>query len=129
MTWEKPKMVHGEMTKYGWVPYYPKNITLGERVDIGFFSFLQAQENIWIGDDVQIGGGCFLYSVDTEGGNRGAIIIQKGAKIGSGTRILPGCNIGHHAVIGALSVLQPFTQVPPNEMWAGCPAKRKKGLK
>ena len=81
MIWQKPKMVHGKMTKYGWVPYYPENITLGERVDIGFFSFIQAGANVWIGDDVQIGGGSFIYSIDSIGGNKGAVIIQKGAKI------------------------------------------------
>ena len=47
--------------------------------------------------------------------------ICRGASIGAGAVILPGLTIGEHAMIGAGSVVT--RDVPPNETWAGNPAR------
>ena len=128
MTWEKPKIIHNKLTKWNWMVSYPENLTLGERVDIGAFVLVEAKNNVWIGDNVKIGGGTKIYSRNTIGKNEGAVIIQKDACIGANSVILPGCIVGHGAIIEALSRLKAFTHVGPNEYWAGNPAKMIKRL-
>ena len=41
---------------------YPENLKIGKYFDIGAFSYLQASEGIIIEDNVEIGGGCHIYS-------------------------------------------------------------------
>ena len=87
--WEPPLMLHGEFTAWKWIPYYPENIKIGKNVDIGALCFLQGRYGIEIEEDVSIGGGCFIYSHDTERGVKGKILIKKGVKIGANSVILP----------------------------------------
>ena len=47
--------------------------------------------------------------------------MEENVWIGSNCTILKGVSIGKGAVIGAGSVLN--KSVPPNEVWAGVPAK------
>ena len=122
--WEKPTMKHGEPTKWGWIVLYPENLTLGENVDIGAFSLLQAKEGIIIEDDVQLGGGVKVYSVDSETGRRGRVVIEKGVCIGANSVIFPNTKIGAGALVGALSELPFGTVVQKNEIWKGSPAKK-----
>lgn len=49
--------------------------------------------------------------------------ICEGASVGAGSVILPGLNIGAHAMIGAGSVVT--KDVPPNSVWVGNPARMK----
>lgn len=93
--WKPPEMVHGKFTRWNWVAYYPENITIGKNVDIGAFTFLQGAGGIEIGDDVQIGGGCFIYSHDTQRNIIGKIIIKKGVHIGANSVVLPKRNQEH----------------------------------
>ena len=53
--WKPPEMIHGEFTKWKWLPYHPDKIKLGNKVDIGALTCLFAHYGIEIGDDVQIG--------------------------------------------------------------------------
>jgi acetyltransferase-like isoleucine patch superfamily enzyme len=82
-------MKHGKFTKWKWIPYYPKNIIIGRNVDIGALCFLQGKGGIFIEDNVQIGGGTFIYSEDSIRNIKGLIIIRKGVCIGAHSVILP----------------------------------------
>ena len=48
------------------------------------------------------------------------IVVSDGAIIGGGATIVPGCNVGEDAVLGAGSVLT--KHLPPGEVWVGNPA-------
>lgn len=87
--WKPPEMVHGEFTDWKWIPYYPENIKIGRNVDIGALCFLQGKMGIEIGDNVQIGAGTKIYSVDTERGIAGKIVIAPNIMIGANSVILP----------------------------------------
>ena len=52
----------------------------------------------------------------------GRIEVGNGTFIGSGSTILPGVKIGHHAVVGAGSIVT--KDIPDETVWAGVPAKQ-----
>ena len=52
----------------------------------------------------------------------GKIEVGAGTFIGAGSIIMPGVRIGHHAVIGAGSVVT--KDIPAETVWAGTPAKQ-----
>lgn len=49
--------------------------------------------------------------------------IGSNVTIGSHSTIMPGCEIGEHAIIGATAVLQKNSKVQPRSVWYGVPAK------
>ena len=61
-------------------------------------------------------------------------VVHKSAKIGSNCKIgansviMPGTIVGENSVIGALSFVKANTHIPPDEIWAGIPAKKKGGI-
>jgi len=52
----------------------------------------------------------------------GKIEVGDGAFIGANVTILPGVTIGHHAVVGAGSLVN--RDIPPETVWAGVPARQ-----
>ena len=114
---------------YGWRCFYPEKLLLGYGCDIGHGSFLQAKYGIKIDKDVQIGGGCYIYSESTINNKTGKIIIKENAKIGACSVILPGVTIGKNSVVGAGSVVLYGTKIPDNEVWVGIPCKKKGDIK
>lgn len=50
------------------------------------------------------------------------VFIDENVWMGAGVTVLPGCTIGKNSVIGAGSVIA--KSVPPNEVWAGVPARK-----
>jgi len=92
--------------KFGWRCQYPEGLKLGDGVDIGCFSYLNARYGIEIGDDVQIGGCCLIYSDNTENKTHGKIVIGKGALIGSHSLILPNAVIKPYSKIKAYSIIK-----------------------
>lgn len=93
-----------------------------------------AKDKIVIGDYVNIGGGCKIYDTDFHSINYDErimtedpgivskpVYIKDGAFIGAHCIILKGVTIGEKAVVGAGSVVT--KDIPPNEVWAGNPAK------
>lgn len=103
---------------------HPENLKLGKNVDIGAFCYLQAEEGIVIEDNVEIGGGCKIYSVSTIDNKRGKVILKKGAKIGANSVIMPNVIINECTIIGALSFVKYGSIIPPNQIWVGQPAKK-----
>ena len=84
-------------------------------------------ENITIGNGVHITSGCTLLThyLDTQSNDidwlSGKIVIGDRAFIGTNTIIAKPCHIGHHAIVGAGSVVT--KDIPANEIWAGNPAR------
>lgn len=85
---------------YGWRCKHFNNLKLGMNVDIGCFTYLNAKHGIVIGDDVQIGSHCSIYSIDTERNINGRVTIGK------------GCLIGSHCIILPNVVIKPFSKIP-----------------
>lgn len=112
-------------------PFYTdcgKNITVGERVFINACCCFQDQGGIEIGDDVLIGHGVYIATLDHsfDPDRRGDMLPAKvkiGDKvwIGSGARIVPGVTIGYGAVIGMGAVVT--RDVPAYAIAAGVPAR------
>jgi len=100
------KIKHLKPTKWNWVVSYPENLILGNNVDIGCFTYIQAGYGVIIHDNVQIGAHCAIYSEDTERGKYAGVEIKQGAKIGAHTVILPGAIIEENAKIPIGSVVK-----------------------
>lgn len=56
------------------------------------------------------------------------VIIHKGATIGVHCVIMPGVCVGENAVVVAGSVVKMDTNIPPNELWGGMPARKIKDI-
>ena len=103
--WKKPKMKHGKFTKYMWLPWNPEGIHLGHNLDIGALTYIDGKEGVYIEDNVQIGGGCHIYSHNTIEDYQGSVILKKGCNIGSHSLILPGVIIEENEIIKAKSIV------------------------
>ena len=106
MKWKRPKIKHNKLTKWNWVVGHPKNLRLGKNVDIGAFTYINARYGVIIEDNVQIGGGCHIYSHNTINDTKGLILIQEGACIGAHSVILPNVCIEANKLIKAGSVVR-----------------------
>lgn len=120
--WKKPIIRHMKLTPWFWVVSHPENLALGERTDIGAFTFIECTHAVYIGTDVQIGSHCTIYTHNTIDGTHGAVTLDHGCHIGTHTVIMPGVYIGNGAKIGAFSLVK--TNIPAGEVWAGIPAER-----
>jgi len=83
-------------------------------------------EIIAIGNNVLIGAGS-LVNAHLKDGNRlifKKISIGDNCTIGVKSMILPGVEVGNNSVVGAGSLVPKDTKIPPNEVWAGLPAKK-----
>lgn len=125
--WTRPEIRHGEFTKWLWVVFRPEGLTMGERTDIGALTTIFAHHGVEIGDGVQIGSHCSIYSINTIDGVNGKVVIGKGACIGSHSTVLPGVTIGEGAKIGAHSLVK--HDIPPYTVAVGVPARVIKSLK
>ncbi|QMW05269.1 acyltransferase [Spirosoma foliorum] len=118
---------------------------LGGKIQIGDHVGMSAtalvcHESITIGNNVTIGGNTVIYDTDFHSldatiraghadnalAATAPVLIQDGAFIGAHVTILKGVTIGHHAVIGAGSVVT--KSVPARQIWAGNPAQFVKDL-
>lgn len=125
--WKKPVIKHAKLTKYNYIVYYPENLKAGKNFDIGTFSYIHCKYGVEIGDDVQIGSHCSIYSHSTIDNKHGKVILKKNCKIGTHSTIMPHVTIGENSVVGAYSFVT--KNIPKNEIWVGVPAKFKAKLK
>lgn len=100
---------------------HPKKFKLGNKVDIGAFTYIQAQEGVVLEDNVQIGGGCLVYSVSTIDNKKGCVVMKKGSCLGANSVIMPGVTIGENSIVGAYSFVT--SDIPDNVIAFGVPAK------
>jgi len=118
----------------------PSATILGERIDvgegtwIGFNCLLDGQvERLTIGKNCDLASGSQFYTHSThlrcvEMGEKviGPVEIGDRVFVGAGSIILPNTTIGHHSIVGALSVVS--GEFPPYSLIAGAPARLKKKL-
>ena len=125
-TWRKPIIKHGKFTKYNYIVQYPKGLKLGRNFDIGAFTYINARYNITIGDLVQIGSHCSIYSHSTIDSKKGSIVLEKNCRIGTHSTVMPNVTVGENSIVAAYSFVT--SNIPPNQLWVGVPAKYKKNL-
>ena len=101
------------------------NLTIGNRVRIHSNCFIpeltELQDDCWIGP-------CVCITNDKHPGpssgipkNRQGVIVESFAVVGANATILPGVRIGHHALVGAGSVVT--HDVAPHSTVVGNPAR------
>lgn len=103
---------------------------LGAKIDRSFFLGGEARMlDPWA---LEVGSGTIIgaFSVISGHALEGNSLIIKPVKIGNcvtvGVRsmVLPGVEIGDGAIVGAGALVPKDTRIPPNEIWAGVPAKK-----
>ena len=119
--WEYPVIKEGQSTKYNWVVQHLTKFTLGNKTDIGAFTYINAKYRVTIEDFVQIGSHCSIYSVSTIDNIHGQVVLKKNCKIGSHSVIMPGVTVGENAIIGAFSFVK--NDIPDNAIAVGVPAR------
>ena len=125
--WKYPKIEEGKLTKYNWFVQNKKGLKLGNKTDIGVFTYINAKNGVIIEDNVQIGSHCSIYSVSTIDGKKGQVTLKKNCKIGAQSVIMPGITIGENSIIGAFSFVN--KDIPANVMAFGIPVKVIKKIK
>lgn len=113
------------------LPFYTdfgRNIKIGARVFINAGVMLVDTGGITIEDDVLIGPGAYLISVNHKLAPKqrkeldlAPIVIKKNAWLGARSIILPGVTVGENAVVGAGAVVTKDVQA--NTVVAGTPAR------
>ena len=119
--WRKPWVEDGKPTKWNWVAQHIRLLAIEKNSDIGAFTYISAEAGVEIGESVQVGSHCAIYSVSTIDGKKGKVILKRNCKIGSHSVIMPGVTIGENSVIGAFSFVN--KNIPDNVIAYGCPAK------
>ena len=119
--WRKPVIKHGKLTKWNWVVQNPQGLKLGKETDIGAFTYINALHGVEIGDRVEIGSHCSIYSVSTIDHKTGKVVLKEDSRVGSHSTIMPGVTIGKGAVVGANAVVT--RDVAPYSIVAGVPAR------
>ncbi len=95
-------------------------VCLGDRVTVHSGARLHA--GLRVEDDVVIGcNAAFPNDSFTGAPNARPTIVRRGALIGANATVLPGANIGQHAVVGAGAVVT--RSVPPHAIVVGNPAR------
>jgi acetyltransferase-like isoleucine patch superfamily enzyme len=99
--------------------------SIGDNVRIGAMTFIP--EGVFIADNAWIGPRCTFTNDRFPPSDKSKwekTYINKGARLGAGVTVLCGITIGEGALVGAGSIVT--KNIPPNEVWAGCPAKKLK---
>jgi acetyltransferase-like isoleucine patch superfamily enzyme len=118
--WKYPEFNSRGMTRWHWMCQYHENLILGDKADIGAFTYINAKYGVEIQDNVQIGSHCSIYSWSTIDNKKGKVIIKENARIGTHSVIMPGVTIGKNAVVGAASFVT--KDVADGAVVAGVPA-------
>ena len=62
LKWTPPKIKHGKPTKWNWLVLYPEGLRISKNTDIGAYTLIVAKYGVEIGEEVQIGSHCSIYS-------------------------------------------------------------------
>ncbi|MDP3900338.1 MAG: acyltransferase [bacterium] len=119
--WQPPEIEEGKLTKWNWLVQHKDNLKLGKKIDIGAFTYINAQNGVDIEDEVQVGSHCSIYSVSTIDDKNGKVVLKKNCKIGSHSVVMAGVTVGENSVIGAFSFVN--KDVPDNVVAFGVPVK------
>lgn len=119
--WKYPEIVNGKLNQYNWVVQHTEKFRLGEKTDIGAFTYINARHGVTIDEFVQIGSHCSLYSDSTIDNKQGSVHLKRNCRIGSHSVIMPGVTIGENSRIGAFSFVT--TDIPDNVIAYGIPAR------
>ncbi len=119
--WKPPKIQEGKLTKWNWLVQHKKNLKLGQKTDIGAFTYINAKNGVIIENYVQIGAHCSIYSISTIDDKKGKVVLKKNCKVGAHSMIMPGVTIGENSIVGAFSFVN--KDIPANVIAFGIPAK------
>jgi acetyltransferase-like isoleucine patch superfamily enzyme len=119
--WERPVIEDGKPTRYNWVVQHTAGFKMGDRTDIGAFTYINARHGVTIEDNVQIGSHCSVYSISTIDGKQGPVVLRKNCRIGAHSVIMPGVTVGENAVVGAMSFVN--RDIPADCVAFGVPAR------
>lgn len=119
--WKPPEIKEGALTEYNWLVQHIDKLKMGQKTDIGAFTYINAKNGVTIEDSVQIGSHCSIYSVSTLDDKEGAVVLKKNCRIGSHSVIMPGVTVGKNAVVGAFSFVN--RDIPEGVVAFGIPAK------
>lgn len=119
--WKPPEIEDGKPTKYHWIVRHKDKLSLGFKTDIGAFSYINAQYGVTIGDLVQVGSHCSIYSVSTIDDKQGPVVLSRNCRIGSHSVVMPGVTVGENSRVGAFSFVN--TDIPANVLAFGVPAR------
>jgi len=125
--WKFPEFNHRGKTKWNWMCQYHEKLKLGNHVDIGAYSYINAKYGVELQNYVQIGSHCSLYSVSTIDNKKGRILVKENARIGTHSTVMPGVKIGKNSIIGAFSFVS--QNIPDNVLAYGVPVKIIRKLK
>ncbi len=112
-----------------------KKLRVGEGTWIGYYCLIDSQlAPLKIGKWCDISSGAHIYTHSThlrctERGGKvvGPVVLGDHVFVGANSVILPDTEIGHHSIVGALSVVR--GAFPPYSLIVGAPAKLKAKLK
>lgn len=119
--WVAPEIENGKPTKYNWLVQYKENLTLGDRTDIGAFSYINAKHGVILEDFVQIGSHCSIYSLSTIDSREGPVVLKKNCRIGTHSAVMPNVTVGENTIVGAFSYVT--KDIPKNVVAFGVPAR------
>lgn len=111
---------------------YGGNIAIGDYCSVNPFTIVYGHGGVTIGNGVRIAAHTVLIPANHDasdvsqplhasGVTAVGIVIEDEVWIGTGCRILDGVRVGHHAVIGAGSVVT--RSIPANSTAVGVPAR------
>jgi len=119
--WKYPEIEEGKLTRHNWMVQHKDKLKLGNKTDIGAFTYINAKNGVIIEDYVQMGSHCAVYSISTIDNKEGTVILKKNCKIGSHSVIMPGVTVGENSIIGAFSFVN--RDIPANVIASGVPVR------
>lgn len=126
--WKQPVIEDRKLhPKYCFLVHHKDNLKLGEKTDIGAFTYINAKYGVEIQKNVQIGSHCSLYSISTIDNKKGKITIKENAKLCSHSTVMPGVTIGKNSVVGAHSFVD--KNIPDDTIAYGVPVEIKGKIK
>lgn len=88
--WKYPKIEERKLhPKYNFLVHHKDNLKLGEKTDIGAFTYINAKNGVVIEKNVQIGSHCSIYSVSTIDEKGGKVVIKENAKLCTHSSVMP----------------------------------------